>query len=428
MSRLNIKNINFIALSIDKIVKLLLGVFVGALVARYLGAEKFGVLNYLISIVSIGTAISSFGLNDLIVRELSRGEIRSSIILPTVLLFRILVSLVVFFFLLVFVWYNDLDLSFFLISVILFSVVFASVDFLKLFFDVQRLSYLIVIIEVILFIISSIFKYLVVKEQLDTSWIFLIFSIESLILFTTTFLIYNRINPCNNWSINKSFLFGILIKSKPLFIASLASILYMKIDSILIFNLLDSTLAGNYMAGVKIVEIFNNIPIIAITVYGPILYSFSLDYKGRDNFKRLLSKLYFYLFWCAIFFIFSLVLFSDFIVKVLYKNTFIYASDVIKIYSLSLLSVFLGVASSSWFLSLGKTNIILMRTLLGLFFNLLLNYIFIPKYGVFGAAWATSISYFISVFSIVFFKGGGEHLVFMIKSFVICKYRQQEDI
>ena len=53
---------------------------VGILVARYLGPEQYGLMNYVISYVSIFSVLSTFGLDNIEIRELSRKPENKNII------------------------------------------------------------------------------------------------------------------------------------------------------------------------------------------------------------------------------------------------------------------------------------------------------------------------------------------------------------
>ena len=55
---------------LGKIVNMVGQLFVGILVARYLGPEKYGIMNYVISYVTLFTIISGFGLTNIEIREL----------------------------------------------------------------------------------------------------------------------------------------------------------------------------------------------------------------------------------------------------------------------------------------------------------------------------------------------------------------------
>ena len=64
-----------------KVVTLLSTLVVGIFVARYLGPEQYGLMNYVISYVSLFTIISNFGLDNIEIRELSRTPERKEYIL-----------------------------------------------------------------------------------------------------------------------------------------------------------------------------------------------------------------------------------------------------------------------------------------------------------------------------------------------------------
>ena len=54
----------------EKILRIVVGLFVGIWVARYLGPEQFGLFSYAQSFVGLFTAIATLGLDGIVVREL----------------------------------------------------------------------------------------------------------------------------------------------------------------------------------------------------------------------------------------------------------------------------------------------------------------------------------------------------------------------
>ena len=66
-----------------KIINMASALLVGILVARYLGPEQYGIMNYVISYVSIFTVISGFGLSNIEIRELSKNNDQRNYILGT---------------------------------------------------------------------------------------------------------------------------------------------------------------------------------------------------------------------------------------------------------------------------------------------------------------------------------------------------------
>ncbi len=58
----------------DRLVRLLLGLFVGVWVARYLGPAQFGELAYVLAYISLFQAIVSLGLDGIVVRDIAQAK------------------------------------------------------------------------------------------------------------------------------------------------------------------------------------------------------------------------------------------------------------------------------------------------------------------------------------------------------------------
>jgi len=83
---------------------------------------------------------------------------------------------------------------------------------------------------------------------------------------------------------------------------------------------------------------------------------------------------------------------SGWIINLLYGVQFSEAAGVLMIHIWSAVFVFLGVASSNWFIAENLQKYSFYRTLAGAVINIILNLMFIPKYGIYGAAIATLIA------------------------------------
>lgn len=81
--------------------------------------------------------------------------------------------------------------------------------------------------------------------------------------------------------------------------------------------------------------------------------------------------------------------FSDWLVYLLYGQNYKDAVQVLHIYATAGIFVFMGVASGGWYINEGLQKIGLYRTLIGAIVNIALNIVFIPSYGLIGAAMAT---------------------------------------
>ena len=77
-----------------KVANLLSALVVGIFVARYLGPEQYGLMNYVISYVFLFQTFSVLGLDQIEVREIAKGIIPFQQILGTALGIRITSSLI----------------------------------------------------------------------------------------------------------------------------------------------------------------------------------------------------------------------------------------------------------------------------------------------------------------------------------------------
>ncbi|RPI65946.1 MAG: flippase, partial [Geobacteraceae bacterium] len=77
---------------------------------------------------------------------------------------------------------------------------------------------------------------------------------------------------------------------------------------------------------------------------------------------------------------------------------FISAAPVLQVHIWALLFVALGIASGQYLLLEGQNSISLQRTAMGAVVNVGLNLLWIPRYGVLGAAWASLIAYGVATF------------------------------
>ena len=68
----------------EKILRMVVALFVGIYVARYLGPEHYGLLSYALSFVWLFSSLASFGIDDILIRELVRSPEQRSNLLGTV--------------------------------------------------------------------------------------------------------------------------------------------------------------------------------------------------------------------------------------------------------------------------------------------------------------------------------------------------------
>jgi O-antigen/teichoic acid export membrane protein len=79
----------------EKILRMIVGLFVGIWVARYLGPEQFGLFSYAQSFVGLFIAIATLGLDGIVVRELVKDESRRDELIGTAFYLKLIGAIAV---------------------------------------------------------------------------------------------------------------------------------------------------------------------------------------------------------------------------------------------------------------------------------------------------------------------------------------------
>lgn len=163
--------------------------------------------------------------------------------------------------------------------------------------------------------------------------------------------------------------------------------LYMRLDQVMIRQMVDDSANGFYSAAVRLSEIWYILP----TILCAILFPAILNARKKDTvlYNLRMEQLNAFLFWLALIISVIIAPFSDELIVLLYGVEYAPAGIVLKYHIWSSIFVFFGVSSGYWLIAEKFEKVSLYRTLAGLSINLGLNFLFIPAYGIVGAAVAT---------------------------------------
>ena len=403
----------------EKILRIVVGLFVGIWVARYLGPEQFGLFSYAQSFVGLFTAIATLGLDGIVVRELVKDESRRDELIGTAFWLKILGALGVLIVLAIAVNFTSNDsYTNSLVFIIASATIFQSFNVVDMYFQSKVLSKYIVYANVISLFISSIVKITLILNEaplIAFAWVILFDSFILASGFIYFYLKNRRHNEQPNrysvfdtessfaWKFNKSTAFSLLKDSWPLILSGIVISIYMKIDQVMIKEMMNAEAVGQYAAAVRLSEAWYFIPMVIASSLFPAIIN--AKKQSEELYYARLQKLYSLMVWLAIAIALPMTFLSDWVVHFLYGEQYNQAGSVLMIHIWAGVFVFLGVASGKWLLSENLQIFSTVNTSIGAIVNIWLNYILIPKIGVSGAAWATLISYFVAAYlCLLFFK------------------------
>lgn len=382
----------------ERILRLVAGVFVGVWVARYLGPEQFGVFSYAVAFVAIFGAIAKLGLDDIVVRDLVKVPNEYVQYLGTAFWLKLLGGLITVLVVALATLFTDSDSTTNLyIFIISSGIVFQSFEVIDFYFQSKVLSKFISVCRLIQLILSSVLKIYLVLAGADLIW-FVLVSLVDVVTVAVALNIAYKMQRIN-W-FYKSFNFNIakqlLSNSWPLVFSGLVIMIYMRIDQIMIKEMMGAKEVGLYSAAVKLSEVWYFIPmIIANSLFPSII---NAKNNNVDIYQSRIKRLYSFMIWLAIIIAIPTTFLSDWIITLLYGEAYKVAGEVLVIQIWAGVFVFLGVASGRWLTSENLQMFALIRSLSGVVVNITLNLILIPRFGLVGAAMATVIAQAVASF------------------------------
>lgn len=374
----------------EKILRLFVGIFLGVWIARYLGPEQFGLLSYAQSFVGLFAVTATLGLDSIVVRELVKNKNIKEGILGTVFFLKFAGAFASIILILIAVNFtsNDYYINI-LIFIIASSTIFQAFNVIDFYFQSEVLSRYIVYVNTISLFISSLIKILLILSSaslLSFAWVILFDSFVLAFGFLYFFIKKSKVN-IKNIKFKSEIAMSLLRDSWPLFLSGIVISIYMKIDQVIIKQLLGSEEVGQYAAASRLSEAWYFIPmVIASSLYPAII---SAKNKNIETYHSRLQNLYDLLVWLSIAIAFPITFLSDIIIDLIYGSQYDKSGSILMIHIWTGVFVFIGVVFSGYLTIENQTKKAFYRTLLGAILNVILNYLLIPIYGIKGAAIAT---------------------------------------
>ncbi|KDE41135.1 Membrane protein involved in the export of O-antigen, teichoic acid lipoteichoic acid [Nitrincola lacisaponensis] len=376
----------------EQILRIIAGLFVGIWVARYLGPEQFGLFSYVLAFTAIFGGVAKLGLDGIIVRELVNQPELSDTYLGTAFWLKVIGAFIVMALMALIVPFtsNDATTNLF-IFIIAAGLIFQSFEVVEFYFQSQVQAKLVSICKVIQLVFSSIIKVYLVLTQAELIWFVLVATFDAFSLAASYLIAYKLKNNNLYFKFFEVKIAKSLIKdSWPLVFSSLVVMIYMRIDQIMIKEMMGEYEVGIYAAAVKISEAFYFIPgIITVSLFPAIINAKNISEKILEG---RIQKLYSLLIWIGLSISIPVTIFNKEIINTLYGLAYADSAAIMAIHVWSSVFVFLGVAFGRILIVENKAIITLKRTVLGVILNVSLNFILIPLYGLIGAAIATLIA------------------------------------
>jgi len=317
----------------EKILRLIVGLFVGIWVARYLGPEQFGLFSYAQSFVGLFAVIATLGLDGIVIRELVNDESRRDELLGTAFWLKLMGGFLVLILLFIAIQFTSnnqyTNILVFIVASATFFQCFNVIDF---YFQSKVLSRYIVYANIASLFTSSLVKIVLILNKAPLIAFACVVVFDSAILALGFIYFYIKVSDFKfqYLSFNKSTAIDLLSDSWPLILSGIVISVYMKIDQIMIKEMLGSKAVGQYAAAVRLSETWYFIPM----VIAPSLFPAIINAKkqSKDLYYSRLQNLYDLMVWMAIAIALPLTFLSDWVVELLFGKAYNQAGSVLTIH------------------------------------------------------------------------------------------------
>ena len=389
----------------ERVLRMAVSLFVGIYVARYLGPERFGLLSYTLSFVLLFGSLASFGLDDILVRELVQRPEQRNNLLGTVFWLKVCGTVVMGTAItLVLQLKAEEQQTYWMITLITFGFLFQTTNVVDFYFQSQVQSKFAVRAQAFQLLITSLFKIYLVWNQAELIWFAFALMLDQAVVALLFLIMYRwKIEWFPFFSFTWTQAKKLMRDAWPLIFAGMVVSVYMKIDQVMLKEMLNTKAVGVYAAAVKLCEAWYFVPSVITASLFPMMIS--SKQKSDTLYQQRMQKLYDLMVWVSVTVAIPTTFLADWVIDILYGNDFEASATVLRIYIWAGVFTFLGVASFKW---LGTEN--LQRNsfyvlAIGAIINIGSNLLLVPIYGINGAAVATFISYGIGSYAgLAFFK------------------------
>jgi O-antigen/teichoic acid export membrane protein len=383
---------------IGKFVNVFSSVIIGILVARYLGPAQYGLMNYIVSYVSVFSILASFGLDNIEIRELSKTEQNNNELLGTAFNLRVFFSFftVILIFATTFFFETD-SITRKLIWIYSLSIILNSFNVIRNYFTSIVDNEYVVKAEISRSIIGSFFKVFLLLTNATLIW-FIIALLFDFVLIASGYIYsyQKKVQGIINWYFNKKTALKYIKAAFPLMISGGAVILYQRIDQLMIKSMIDIESLGFYSVAVSVTSLIIFLPDVITNTVVPLLIK---SKENDENAFNLNSQRFMdIIIWISIIMSIVVSISAYWLIKFTYGNEYLKAVPVLQIMSFKSVGQALSSTSGQLIIINNIQKWSVIRNIVGIVVCIIMNFWLIPLYGIVGSAIASVITVFFTGF------------------------------
>lgn len=382
---------NAFLLSISQIISRLIGFVYFVFLARYLGVNNFGVYVFIISIVYNFVPLADFGIEKLVLRDISREEDQTSFYLSRLIPLRLILA--TFSYIVAFAFgivsglplVQLLYLGLFGLSLIPYNFSFLVINFQN---AKEKMQYM-ALTNILLVILTAILGIVFVFLKLNLTLVFFSYSLANIILAVLVFLRMKKWGLAFKWVIDVFFWKKVLVQSWIFATFTILAVFYLRTTLIMVKIIKGNEAAGLYGSVFKFIEAAILVP------QSLALALFPLSSRLFNGDKQKLKSIYFRGLWTLFFlslpFCLVLIIFPEMIISLTYRSAYLPAVAVFRILGLSLILFFINALPGNIIQNSPKIKTFLPYSMAIFIFTVISSWLLVSRFSILGAGWAVVV-------------------------------------
>jgi O-antigen/teichoic acid export membrane protein len=391
--------INSLFITISRFANYLLLFIFTMINARTLGVGDYGRLSYYLAVTSIMAIFFTMGMDIYIVIQIAKEKSKATYYLNSNFINRtvlILLFSVIFLVINRFLKIFDLNLVF---IILYFTMIFDSYrtvtnGFFQAIEEMHYIAWFDILRSVVLIVVFLILR----AKGLTIIGVAIAYLVSSLMALIPGLRIIVKKYQFKFQTVQLMDLKGLLTNSFPFFLNSIVNILAMRTDLVMINRYMGNVETGYYNSAKKLYETTMMIPNIMTTLLLPKLSNGKIDEKTQKKLIRGITLI-------GLLIGGTIYFSARLLIIVVFGKQYNEAALLLQLLAVGIPLIFLNYFFGSLFAAIGSQKKLVIINIFGTLFNILLNFIFIPRFQARGAAFAASISVAFSfLMNIYFYK------------------------
>lgn len=371
---------------LGKFANLLSGLIVGIIVARYLGPEQYGLMNYIVSYVLLFQIFSIFGLDAIEIREEARGEKPFTTIIGTAFGLKVMLALLFMGLCIGTSWVADDNVEqTALIAIYSLSIVLNSMAVIRNYFFAIVQNEYVVKAEIARMLIGIVIKLGLLLAGASLTWFIVAYMFDFALVAGGYIMAYHKkVGRLSDWTFEWSYARFLIKESFPLLLTSTAVIIYQRIDQVMIGRMIDNESVGYFSVASRFVEVLIYIPMMLAQTITPILVK--ARERSHEEYVMKAQQFMNLSFWLSMLAAAFTAVIAYWLVRLTYGMAYLPAVAVLQVMAFKAASVALSNTAGAMLVTEGLQRWAVMRDCFGCVVCVGLNYLLLPRYGIMAAA------------------------------------------